>query len=142
MTETKQVAATHRVFVTDALVEKGYQRMLDGTDFVAQAASLERHGGECPVCGASFKKLIINNRYGDFAYFQPACWCFKVCREVRVPSGTVEGCGRFLIAEYFAGIDYCTACYREESRPAARTATGYRTARKTSGKDAAVGDEA
>lgn len=145
MSETRQIAAAakHRVYVTDELVEKGYQRVIDGPDFVAQAAALERHGGPCPLCRTPFAKIEIKNEYGDFSYYQPACYCYKRCQRVQFPHGHVQGCDRYLIAERLAGIDFCTTCNHEDpKRPTAkRTDTGYKTARKATGKDAAAGEE-
>jgi len=138
MNEAMQVAAGHRVFVTDGLVETGYQKLLEGGDLVAQGVTLERRGGPCPLCGREFTRIDIDNAYGKFTYYQPACHCYGVCNEVRVPSGTTVGCGRHLVTERVVGLHYCTSCYKEPpgSKPAAeRTRTGYRTGRKASVKE-------
>lgn len=145
MKPIQAVIDEHRIFVTEELVEQGYQRLLDGPDFVAQAATLERKGGPCPVCGVEFVEVVVDNKFGKFDYYQPACRCFKTCQRVQLQSGWVEGCGRFLITEKLAGINYCTSCYAQPpgtKAKAARTGTGYRTARKVSGKDASAGEVA
>lgn len=143
MKPIQAVIDEHRIFVTEKLAENGYQRLLDGPDFVAQAATLERKGGPCPVCGVEFAKVVVDNKFGKFDYYQPACRCFPVCKTVQLTNGTVVGCGRFLITEKLAGIGYCTSCYAQPpgtKAKAARTGTGYRTARKVSRKDAAAGE--
>lgn len=141
----KKVMDDHRLFVTEGLVETGYQKLLDGPDAVAQAASLERKGGPCPYCGVAFTKLDVDNKFGKFSYYQPSCRCFPVCKTVEIRDrangryvGRVEGCGRFLITEKLAGIDYCTACYAEPPGVVARKAKPRK--RAYGGKDAAAGD--
>lgn len=143
MNEAKQVEECHRVYVTEELVEKGFQRILEGDNSVALAATLERRGGPCPLCGKEFKRLTVDNAYGKFTYYQPDCRCYKVCASVRVPGGTAPGCGRYLIAEREMMIPHCTSCGDYgDNRSAKRTASGYRTARRASGKDEAAGGDA
>jgi hypothetical protein len=101
-----------RVYVTEELVEKGFQRILDGGDQVALAATLERRGGPCPLCQREFKKIEVDNQFGRFDYFQPSCRCYHICQEVHIPTGaTTKGCGRFMIAEREFGITHCLSCY-------------------------------
>jgi len=139
MKPIQKVMDEHRVFVTEELVEMGYQRLLDGPDAVAQGASLERHGGPCPLCGTQFARIDVDNTFGKFGYYQPACRCFPVCKKVQLPHGTVEGCGRFLITEKLAGIDYCTSCYSQP--PGTKSKPIKMHKRAYSGKDAATGEK-
>ena len=134
-----KVMDEHRIFVTEELVEAGYQRLLDGPDPVAQAATLERKGGPCPLCGVQFVRIEVDNKFGKFGYFQPACRCFPVCRHVQVPHGSTEGCGRFLITEKLSGIDYCTSCYKDPPGTKSKPAKVHK--RAYGGKDAAAGEK-
>jgi hypothetical protein len=134
----KKVMDEHRVFVTEGLVETGYQKLLDGPDAVAQGASLERHGGPCPYCGVAFARIDIDNKFGKFSYHQPACRCFPVCKSVQLPHGTAPGCGRFLITEKLSGIDYCTSCYSQPPGTKSKPIRPHK--RAYGGKDAAAGD--
>lgn len=135
----QKVMDEHPIFVTEALVEQGFQRLLDGPDAVVQAATLERRGGPCPYCGVQFTRIEVDNKYGKFAYYQPACHCFKVCRKVQLPHGTTEGCGRFLITEKLSGIDYCTSCYAEPPGYKPKKMAVHK--RAYGGKDAAAGEK-
>jgi len=146
MNETQAInVEAHRVFVNDDLVETGYQKLLEGPDAVAQAACLERKGGPCPYCGVEFARVDIDNKFGQFSYYQPACRCFPVCRSVEIRDrnngkyvGRVEGCGRFLITEKLAGVGYCTSCYSEAPGAKAKAAKAHK--RAYGGKDAAAGE--
>ena len=112
------------VYIDEALVEKGYQRCLEGEDNIAQAAALERHGGPCPICGVPFNVVFVDNQFGSFNYYQPSCRCFKRCESVKIRDrktghldGYVKGCGRWLIAERLVNIGYCTHCNAEDPDP-------------------------
>jgi len=131
-----------RIYITDEIVEHGFQRCLEGEDHLAQAATLERKGGPCPFCGVPFNLVIVDNAYGCFNYYQPSCRCFKRCEWVKFPSGLVKGCGRWLIAEGIVGIGYCTSCTppKDEKKEEAARKNGKVLGRKRSGKDAAAGD--
>ncbi|MFA5376793.1 MAG: hypothetical protein WC455_13675 [Dehalococcoidia bacterium] len=131
-----------RIYITDEIVEHGFQRCLEGEDNIAQAATLERKGGPCPFCGVPFNKVDVDNRYGKFSYYQPSCRCFKRCDWVQFPSGPVVGCGRWLIAERIVGINFCTSCTppKDDKKDQAAKKNGKVLARKRIGKDAAAGD--
>jgi hypothetical protein len=135
----KKTMDEHRIFITEGLVETGYHKLLDGPDPVAQAVTLERKGGPCPYCGVAFARIEVDNKFGKFSYYQPACRCFPVCKHVQLPHGTVEGCGRFLITEKLAGINYCTQCY--DQPPGTKTKATRVHKRAYGGKDAAAGEK-
>lgn len=139
-----------RLFIDDALVEKGYQRCLEGHELVARVATLERRGGPCPVCGVPFNLVIVDNKFGQFDYYQPSCRCYKRCESVKIREkkkdgsygrllGEVEGCGRWLIAEKLTNIDYCTSCNAEDPNPKQKH-TPKTVERKIIGKDLATGE--
>ena len=71
----------HVPYVTESLVEACHQRNLAATtnETLLNVLMLERHGGNCPICGTPFKKLTINNEGGGFSFYQPACRCFPRC---------------------------------------------------------------
>ena len=126
-------------FTSDALVDTGYQKLLDAPDGVAQAATLERKGGPCPFCGVAFGRIEVDNKFGKFAYYQPACHCFKRCMRVQLPHGHVTGCERWMVTEKLVGIDYCTQCYGQP--PGTKTKASRVHKRAYGGKDAAAGEK-
>jgi len=112
MNEAKQVSTGCVQFFTDRIVELGYQRVLEGDDKIAQVATLERRGGPCPLCGREFQVVHVDNIAGKFDYYEPSCRCYKRCEVVTLPSGnTVNGCGRFMIAERSLSYRHCISCY-------------------------------
>ena len=137
----KTLSGEEKIYITDETVERGYQRCLEGEDHIAQAATLERRGGPCPICGVPFNVVFVDNEYGCFQYYQPSCRCYKRCEWVKVPSGVVPGCGRWLIAEKLVGIDYCTSCHTKnpEEKPK-QVRLPKRTNTPMSRKDLAAGE--
>lgn len=127
------------MLVDDEQVEGAYRLFLDSDDTLAEAATLERRGGPCPICGVEFNVVFVDNKYGCFHYYQPSCLCFKRCEWIQFPHGKVKGCGRWLIAERLAGIDYCTSCNYVPPEPKVNKVK--RMARQYSGKDAATGEK-
>ena len=110
-------------FVTGGMVEEGYRKCIDaarGNTQLIAALELERKGGHCPSCDTLFVEVRVENRFGKFSYFEPGCYCYKKCITApafrlnkngeRKSDGNIAGCGRFLVAEKFLGIDHCTNC--------------------------------
>ena len=99
----------------EAFTEEGYRRMLakHGGD-VEMVFSLqqERTGGPCKYCHKPFEKKTC----GGFAWYEPACRCFRRCDKVRTPDGTFQGCGRIMVYEKYKGLENCSHCYPEEQR--------------------------
>ena len=142
-----------KVFIHEGLVEEGYRRCIHGLEGQTElllAVQLERIGGPCPICGKHFAKIEVDNQYGKFHYFKPDCWCFKRCERVPINKitkagatqniGYAEGCGRYLVAETFLGIDFCTSCRGSQEDRKPRKVVR-RSARQVDGKAAAAGDE-
>lgn len=122
----------HLTTIGDDAVETGFQRLASsykGNTQLLLALELERSGGNCPHCDRPFKERpAADQRFGKFRHFEPACDCYKRC----------ERCGRWLVAERFLGISYCTGC--DFGRPPQRERKGgQHRERRTAGKDAAAG---
>jgi hypothetical protein len=113
---------------------------------------LERNGGPCPLCGVLFEAVrseyVVNwgkkgeITFGGFTYYRPACGCYRICTTVPFPHGSVEGCGRILVAETLLNIPHCTACYPGDApqKHARRRSTPGRKTATVDGKAAAAGE--
>jgi hypothetical protein len=94
-------------FIDDAAVEAGYQKLCAanrGNTEILYALELERKGGLCPLCQTPYAKMFVDNIFGKFTYYEPACYCFKRCNL----------CGRFLVVEKLTDIGFCTTCYKKD----------------------------
>ena len=115
-------------FITEAMVEAGYQKLrnfLAGDERAIKALDMERFGGECmePRCRKPFEKVVVKNRFADFAWYRPACRCYHVCNRITVHDGNGKplghvvdengkqvGCGKVLVEEGFKTEVNCLSC--------------------------------
>lgn len=138
----------------EAAVQMGYEQIMRATrdETVRGAIQRERYGGACPLCGVMYE--AVRSEYvahwgkpnqevlGGFTYYRPACTCYQTCQRVKYPHGTVEGCGRILVAERLLGIDHCTSCAPPpEAKPVRRKASPGRKVAVEDGKAAAAGED-
>lgn len=139
-----------RTFFDEAHVERGYRKCVaaaGGNLQLIVALELERKGGLCPVetCQTPYKRVEVDNRFGKFTYFQPACHCFKKCDVCTIraefdENGRVvrEQIPRFMVSERLLGIHHCTFCHPNGPEQPKKV----RTPRKKEyrgGQDAAAG---
>ena len=70
-----------------------------------QYLHLEVGGGKCPHCGVEWKAIVVKNRFADFTYYEPACYCHGKCRR----------CGTWLYGVTEAHVKVlryrCPSCY-------------------------------
>ena len=100
---------------SNARKEKDYKirmkRWFDRTNAAADAGVDKRivdlmvivsDGGDCPICGLSFKWIDNDLPFGKGHYFEPACRCYPTCRR----------CKYNLVIEYIAGMprNRCPNC--------------------------------
>lgn len=140
-----------------ALQEKCFQKVCSSSYSNTQiilAAELEMRGGPCPKCGVPFHQRAVSYTaadgtvFGPTHHYEPACRCFPQCDKTwftfevgrRKHYYWTAGCGRYLIAETFLGIDYCTRC-REKSPSYDRRERATKKAERD-GKAAASGEGA
>lgn len=116
MSETRKLEYEKKPFVTDRLVEACYQKILEGDDRIAHVATLERRGGNCPICSRPFSVVHVDNAFGKFDYYEPSCRCYHKCETVYFKNGnSVRGCGRTMISERAMGVNYCISCYNPDN---------------------------
>jgi hypothetical protein len=118
-------------FIENAEVEAGYQKCCAaarGNTQLLVALELERKGGPCPLCGTRYAKMDMDNPFGKFTYFEPACYCYKRC----------DICGRHLVAERFQAIGHCTTCFPRGVEKARKDTSKHK---KLDGKGAAAGEK-
>jgi hypothetical protein len=121
-------------YVSDDMVETAYQLCLEtagGNTQIILALELERKGGKCPICGREYQRVDVDSEYGHFIYYQPGCLCFRRCKI----------CDRFMVAERFLNIWYCTYCHPDGIEEKHKARRRHKPAYQSGGKDAAAGGE-
>lgn len=120
------------IFVTQSWVDESFRRYTEKVmeSRIQLAEQLQHQGGECPLCHREFDRIKVDNAYGNFEYFIPACYCYKTCD--RIPRWWYEtnsrgdevfvrgfrpGCGRIMIAERLMNVKHCTDCEPEGPQP-------------------------
>jgi len=78
--------------VTEAMVETGYQALvddyaMDGNTAGLVALELEWKGVPCHLCKTPYRKVEVRNPFGEFDYHVPNCRCFKSCPRLRTTDG-------------------------------------------------------
>ena len=64
----------------DGTIMKEFDLMGGAADAVtAEMMQREMGGGPCPMCGVPWQRVEVRNRWGEFAYYDPACTCFPRC---------------------------------------------------------------
>ena len=86
------------------------ENILDVESWAYKLLGYQTLGGDCPVCGKTWKKKECNPMFtnGDKAgtkiasyhYFIPACSCIPIC----------PGCGNIMLVEYYEERTKCTVC--------------------------------
>ena len=81
----------------------------------SKVALMALSGGECLRCGVPWKAIKVKNEFAEFAYYQPACKCYPICRataQLKFAYGKGKynivdhgvGCGRRLYEEWHGGV--------------------------------------
>jgi hypothetical protein len=142
-----------RVFITQEMVDAASRRLEDaamGNGGILQALRLEREGGPCPLCRVPFRAVLVDNPCGRFAYYEPACRCYKKCMRIAHPryfdpkvrryvEGWSEGCGRWMVAEKLAGLDRCMDCPTYEPQAGGKDAKGPSRRKKEESRPKVIG---
>ena len=83
----------------DLLAEDGIEKMY------LEVILMESAGGKCPGCQEEWPKVEVKNKYADFFYFYPSCYCYDKCHR----------CGTSLYAVTFPNTKVhhyrCPSCY-------------------------------
>jgi hypothetical protein len=94
----------------DLLAEAG----VDGMEL--EFILMESSGGKCPGCQEQWPKVEVKNKYADFYYFCPECYCYDKCHR----------CGRSVYAVTFPNTKLhhykCPSCYFTWPEPVAKEA--------------------
>lgn len=62
---------------------------------------LSKDGGKCPICKQEWRHVVVNNRFGDFDYYDPVCRCYPRCKN----------CGHSMYKEWAIGSTKCYCGY-------------------------------
>lgn len=81
---------------------------------------LETTGGNCPECGKPWQKIVVDNNYAKFVYYDPTCNCWGRCPDCRVswhrevtagsPISQITKCNSCGWVKYPTYGRLCTAC--------------------------------